>query len=590
MSPRWQSALPWALALVCLVFDPSALADAPKRSAALLLGLALLVPLLAHRSPLPLPTLYACGAVAFIAVASVHGSGPRWALLGNWWLLVTFSLGLSGLDVEAAKRVTARSALLVASATSLWLLGEGVLGARGMQLHAGQGNPNWAGLLLSVAWPLAASDSLVSIPAAASDALVSRKRVACALGLGFACALALAFTQSRVAWVAAACGWGSALLRRGWRRRAFVNLLLLLVGIGITSWPSPAPTRSPGPAAASVRRAPESNQSASASLSGRVWIQRVALERALREQPWGAGLGGFFPAFLEQQGRSLNAFTPRQANQKFSNATTAHNDWLELLFETGPLAPVLLFVALALAVRGGEPYHAASLVTGGVCALGDSPFHLPALQVLTACIFASLPRNGPGFGKRAIGGLALVGCALLLSQSLAGWFSSRLASAARAEAPSLRRKLLERAARLQPESSERALELGLARRDTGELPGALEALERAVALGGDVASFVALGNAALDVNTPAQARVAFEGALARSPGSVRAHVGLGEALRRLGELDAAERHMRVASELLPGDLELRARLDALREQRLDRALELPSWSGSNGLGEPSDSR
>jgi tetratricopeptide (TPR) repeat protein len=180
--------------------------------------------------------------------------------------------------------------------------------------------------------------------------------------------------------------------------------------------------------------------------------------------------------------------------------------------------------------------------------------------------------------------------ALLLGQAFAGWFASRCASAAHSEAPAQRRKLLERASRLQPESSEYALELGLARRDTGDLPGALRSLEQATALGGDVAAFVALGNVALEGNDVARARAAFESALARNPGSVRAHVGLGETLRRLGTIDAAERHTRVALELRPGDLELRARLDALHAQSMDRELDPDAPTESNLLGDPQDSR
>ncbi|HET9933400.1 MAG TPA: tetratricopeptide repeat protein, partial [Polyangiaceae bacterium] len=270
--------------------------------------------------------------------------------------------------------------------------------------------------------------------------------------------------------------------------------------------------------------------------------------------------------------------------------TTAHDDWLELLVEAGPLPPLLLLIAIAMAARASEPHPAAALVALAVCALGDSPFHLPAVCVLVAVIFAALPRERPLARKRLLVLLLGAGGALLLAQSFGGWFASRLTTAARSEMPEGRRKLLERAVRLAPASSEYALELGLARRDAGDLTGALQMLERSVALGGDVASFVALGNVALEAGESPRARAAFEAALARNPGSVRAHTGLGEALRHLGKLGSAEEHVRVALELRPGDLDLRNRLDSLREQRLDDELDSERFGEPNVLGESRNSR
>lgn len=583
MKLRLESVLPWALTLACLVYDPRALADAPKRAFALLLSAALLVHLLvrAERLALPRATLALLGAIALIAVSAAYGSGARWLVLGNWWSLGGLALALGALDLEAARSVAARSALLVALGTSLLLLGAWLFGARGMQLHAGHGNPNWAGLVLAGAWPLALG-----------DAVFSQRRRFLVAGFGALCAAAVALSESRVAWVALALAWASSMLRSQIRWRAAVQALLLGASIALTavSGRSTASVSVRPVASAIARPAPELDRSARASLAGRIWIQRVTVKKAIANLPFGTGLGGFFSAFLEQQGRALERLTPRAANQRFSNATTAHDDWLELLLETGLFAPSLLLVGLVLAIRGSEAFAAASLVAVSTCALGDSPFHLPSVCVLVACVFGALPRPQRTLGARAVLALPTALAALLLGQAFAGWFASRCASAAHSEPPAQRLKLLERASRLQPESSEYALELGLARRDTGDLPGALRSLEQATALGGDVATFVALGNAALEGDEVARARAAFEGALARNPGSVRAHVGLGETLRRLGNVDEAERHTRIALELRPGDLELRARLDALHAQRMDRELDLDAPTESNLLGAPEDSR
>lgn len=578
----FERVLPWALASACLVYDPRALADTPKRSLALLLSVALLIRLLGRGEAVALPRATAAllGVVALVAMSAARGSGARWLLLGNWWSMGALALSLSALRIQAARFVAARTALIVTLGTSLTVLGAWLFGARGMQLHGGQGNPNWAGLLLAMAWPLALGDA------------VFERRRSLVGGFGALSAVAVTLSESRVAWAALMLAWACSTFRREVRWRAAGQALLLAGSIAMsalrTSPIAPAAPRSASMARAYV--APELDRSAQASLSGRIWIQRVTIQKALESLPFGTGLGGFFSAFLEQQGRALEKLSPRAASQRFSNATTAHDDWLELLLETGLFAPCLLLAAGALALRVSEPFPAASLVALGTCALGDSPFHLPALGVLVACVFGALARQQELPRPRAVFALTASVGALLLAQALAGWFASRLATTAHAEAPIQSRRLLERASRLQPAQSEYALELGLARRDSGDLDGALRSLERAVTLGGDVASFVALGNVALDANDPARSRTAFEGALRRNPGALRAHVGLGEALRRLGDLDGAERHTRIALELRPGDLVLRARLDALREQRLDRALELDAPAAPNLLGGPDESR
>ncbi|HET9929942.1 MAG TPA: hypothetical protein VFQ35_04610, partial [Polyangiaceae bacterium] len=282
MSPRLERLLPWALALVCLIFDPSALADAPKRTLALLLSLGLLVRALGRGEALRLPRATSCllVIVGLVGVSALYGSGARWLLLGNWWLIAALAVVLGELELEVARGVMARTALLVSLGTSAWLLASWLCGARGMLLHAGQGNPNWAGLVLAIAWPLSLR-----------DASFARARSVLVLGYGVACATALALSESRVAWLAVGVAWVGLTFRSTSRRHAFAQLALLVGAISLTALRSPIGASSARPATnvsaahpashAATRAAPELDHSARTSLSGRIWIQRVALRQAI---------------------------------------------------------------------------------------------------------------------------------------------------------------------------------------------------------------------------------------------------------------------------------------------------------------------
>jgi hypothetical protein len=559
---RFALALPWALAAACLSYDPSALAASPKRSIGLLFALALLAHRLAVGAPLRLHraafTLLGC--VLLLGISALYGAAGRWLVLGNWWLIGALLLGLSAFDQGTRKGILGRTALLVSLGVSLALWFEWVFGARLMQLHAGQGNPNWAGLLLAAAWLAAFNDGALDRVGSAARALFSAL-----------IASALVLSASRVAWVAAALAWLVVLAWKRSRREAAVNVALLGAAIALSNVHLGAAPEPRSPAAVAHKHT-ELDRSAKTSLAGRVWIQRIALRTAIDELPLGTGLGGFFPAFLEQQGKALATLSPRSASQRFSNATTAHQDFIELWVEAGPLAPLLFLLGFALALRSSDAYSFGTLVVIALCALGDSPLHLPALGILLAALFAALPEQAELSRPKSLFALVLLVNGFLLARSLAEWTSERCASKARSATGSERQRLLERGARLSPDSSERALELGVSQRERGDLRAARESLRRATSLGGDVASYVALGAIELDASNERAARDAFDAALARNPGSVRAHSGQSEALRRLGDLDDAERHAKIAAELLPGDMELRARLDSIREQRWDREL------------------
>lgn len=522
--------------------------------------------------------LTACG--AWLALSAVYGGGERWLRLGNWAAMLSLAFALTSLGDATSRVIAGRTALLVTVGTLVWLFASWALAARGMHLHAGQGNPNWAGMVLAVAWPLAFGDRIVR-----------ERRWATAL-LAAAVASGLALTESRVAWVASGVAWLVVIALGNSRRErllAGLQLVVLLVSVAVHERPAQrAMVRHEARAVEAAPRSVELDRSAPTSLRGRIWIARNAGRAALDVLPLGAGLGNFYPRFLEAQGRALQRLAPAEASRRFSNATTAHNDWIELAVEAGPLAPLLLLLAFALALRASVRSRAlefaAALLVAAICALGDSPLHLPAVSVLLALGFGALPASeralpaserAPSKGWKALAVASLLFAGFLLSRSVADWLAARFATAAfAADSPRERLRSCERAARLAPDSAERVLELGLARRDNGDTRGALVALERASQLGGGVASAIALGAAALDAEQPGRAHAAFERALSWSPGSARAHTGLSEALRRLGSLEQAERHAVLAAELLPGNSDLRARIDAIREQRMDRELDL----------------
>ncbi|MGC4095221.1 MAG: tetratricopeptide repeat protein [Polyangiaceae bacterium] len=570
-----QRALPWLLAGACVVYDPAALAAEPKRCAGLLLMLA--VALWFSLRPGSLPRF--AGALGplllfavWLALSALWGASGRWLVLGNWWLLLAPAVLGTALAREGALAIAKRTALVVCVVVSAWLTLDWARGAHGMQLHAGLGNPNWAGLLLCVCWPLGASDPWLA------------KRPLGPLLLAVFVAFALALSESRVAWLAAALAFTVSLAVAPSslaRLACALGLVMLCVSVGVATWRAsasapPAPQTS---AAVRTRSGPLVDHSARASLTGRLWIQRIALRSVLDELPFGVGLGGFYSTFLVEQGQALSRLTPAEASRRFSNATTAHGDWLELLVEAGPLAPLLLLLAFARALaehaRAREFGAVGGLVAATVSALADSPFHLPSVCLCLGLLFVGEPRVGGVRAARSLFALSLILSGFLLARSLGAWLSERASTTALGEAPEARCRSLARARRLDPDSSERALELGLARRDLGQLVAATRELQSAVTLGGDVATHLALATVYVDARRFPDALTWFERARALNPGSVRAHAGLSVALAELGRPSEAEAHARIAAQLLPGDPTLRVRLDAIRELLLDRELDQP---------------
>jgi len=529
-----------AAAIALLAWDPAVPAADPKRALLLVVAAAALAwtpPRARDRSAAGAVVEIPAAAAAFLALAVLAACSLAWGNGGGWRDLTTLG-GAAVLSIAASLRPRAEVAAMARATASvlgggaaLWVLLEALTGARGLALHGGQGNPNWLGLVLAVTLPLSLS------------ALVSARRgsrgeqVLALLVLPQIPALLLA--QSRTAWVALAAAGVVTLVdtRTPLRRNASVALALTLA-IG---------------AAATVVVA----HGAARSLDGRIWIWRLAARAAADALPFGDGLGAFPHRFLDLQGEALAGLPTAEAARRFVNATTAHNDWLEITVETGLPGLALLASAIIAGIvacrRAGARAEAASLIAFGVAALADSPLRQPAVLAPVVLALASAPRTVPitFASPRTVVALGLGAAAALLPIAGTTWLGARAASQARDADPERKIALLARAAQVDPRSGEIAFAAGVAHLERGEPAAAVAELERSRALLPQIATDVAIGNAHLIMGDADAAATAYRRALRRDPGSFRAHTNLAVALRRLGRDDDAELHLRAARRIWP---------------------------------------
>jgi tetratricopeptide (TPR) repeat protein len=555
----------------CLAYTESATASATKRVLALT-GAAIVLAVSLTSSATPRlgwrpGWIAALGFVSWSALSSLWGA--EGAVLGLGVLVAAAAFGSvsASLGSERARAIAMRVGLVVGVALASFVLAAWAFGERGFSLHAGQGNPNWAGLVLAVALPLALADS----PWTAAPQ--SRRR-ALRFATGAVMTLAIAATASRTA-IAAAFAAVTVLALAGARRDRWRALSIVLVAAAVAGAVTLGTNATGG---AQATRATDTGR----ALEGRLWIHGITLRAALDHLPWGAGLGRFHETFLTEQGRALSQLSPGNAALAFQNATTAHQDFLEVTLESGLVALLLLIAALVIAFRLHWRFEfaagAGTLAAFAVAALADSPLRETPVAILIGLVLAALPgtapRDPPSGGRRAwLLRLGLLACAgMLLPNALLAFIASRARTAALEATPERRLELLQRATRLDPTHAGTALELGTARLELGDVEGAVRDLRRAERLDGDPASAAALGNALVARNELGAARAAYERAVTLNPGSFRARIGLAEALRRLGVFADAETHAAVAVALLPGDARARELLDRIREQRTDATL------------------
>jgi len=537
-----------AVALAALGYDPSAPAVAPKTAVLLVVGLSVLA--------LSLPAAIRSRRLA------LSTGGVGWLLLCGWGLLSLawadhpqlgdLSIWLGGgailvyasqLDESQGRAAAQWAAVLIGAGSALALAVQAVAGARGIALHGLHGNPNWLGLVLATTLPL-------QLEPLAADRVRRTARwwlvvVSVVLALS-----ALLVSGSRVAWLAVAvaalaCGRGR--VRYGVAGVAAVALTYAWV-------------------AGDLAR----------SLGGRWWVWRTSFNASVMGLPQGHGMGDFPHAFLQAQGVRLAGLPPEQAAATFENATTAHQDWLQLGCEGGLVAPLLLaaivvvsFVRLRHSWRAG----AASLLVVGVCALGDAPLRQPAVIAVFCLVLAATPRLKRRPTDVVLAAATLLAVIVMLPAAASRWLGARQLTAARDLPLTERVAQLSRTVEVDPRSGELQLALGLAHLESGDPGAALARLQRSRALLANVGTEVAIGNAHLGLGATPAAIGAYQRALALHPALFRAHANLAEALRLAGELDRAARHLEVARELMPHHPKLQRLAEQLRRDRIDAATQ-----------------
>ncbi len=556
-------ALAGATAIASLVYDSQSEAAEPKR----VLGLALSIVIFAIGFVYARPpyrsrsTIAALGFVVVSALSIVWGLPCGLRDLSTWTAAIVVGFATSQLEPRASLLAVRVAALTIGTATSALAIVARARGLFGFDLHAGQGNPNWLGLLLSVCVPLSI-DAVV----AATKTRALRGFIACLIGVEL---VALYFSHSRVGWIA---GGVSVIVQlvRSKRAMASVSASALVLAVIIAT-----PAQATTPSAQSVS---DDDIPASVALSGRIWIWKMSAHAALKSPIVGAGLGRFGHAYLDAQGESLSRLAPQTSARRFVNATTAHNEYLQIAAESGLVALGLFVYALALAMRDCARRNwvggLAALVAFAICAMADSPLRQPAMGLLVGMIFGvrSSPEHQENSRRFIARGLVLAGLivsAWLAYGSTRSWMATRARWRARDADPKMQLALLNNAMRLDPSSGEATLDLAIAEIARGNIRSSIVGLVHANELVADSGARIALASARLALGERDGAERDYRLALAWNTGSYRARVGLAETLLLQKRFAEAEEQAQIAAVLRPGDLRTEELQDRIREARMD---------------------
>jgi hypothetical protein len=568
---RKAKALAIAAAIAACVYDPRATAAEPKRVAARLVGIAALAIATVYPPParaaraIPRVWFAAAGFLGIAGLSAAYGIPSGLLDLALWFGAVGIAMGAARLGRRSAVLAARWAGLLAGTVAAALAIAAFAREGRGFALHGGQGNPNWLGLLLAVALPLAI-DALASIVRA-------KERIAAVFAFIAVAAqiIALWLAHSRVAWCAAAIAIGAWALASFRHRGAIFACARGYVAIGVAAVVLVA-----GSLIFARGHRISGDVSAEASVRGRAVILGHALVAAERAVPFGVGLGRFAHAFLDAQGEALSELDPKEAATRFVNATTAHDEVVQIAIESGPIAAVFFVACVLLGAhahwRGRFRAGAASLVAFGMSSLGDSPLRQPAVVILVALVLAAVPRRrAPAVSRRdwlraGVAGVAIAS-AFLLALVTRGWIATRVRVAADEREPLERRAALARAVAIDAGSGEALLDLGLIELALGDAEHAIARLEASKALLANVGTDAAIGEAALALGDNARAARAFRAALAHHAGSLP--------LLAEGSLDDAARAAAVASRLAPGDLRVRALVDRIREAEMIKATGAP---------------
>ncbi len=547
--------------------------------------------LLPLKIPIFHPILWWCIFIGWMSISRLWGSPG-----GDLWLGTLFS----GLCIALCVRfyqpkeappdnLPALCAIPIACISSLFVLIQALRGARGIELHGGQGNPNWLGLVLALTLPLCLEFAFY-LRKSGRLRLFALMLTVCALQLP-----ALWLSHSRVAWIALSIAFFSAfvlwLFRPGFlKKRLPAALAISIASICIFTLlyfnfkQPPAPAEPPAPREDTEAQV-ASDVPIQQAWQGRLWIWRISLLAAKDAFPFGHGLGDFSHAYLGAQGPELKLLPLRTASRRFENAQTAHSDWIESLASGGLPAlmclgasAALLFLAYARAQR---PLAAAAVLCAALCAAGDSPLHQPAFSVLFGVLLGCAPSLEPARSTHIRFPKLFFGIAFLLSVYLSArafrhYIATRLCTKAEQLAlPALSQPLIGKAASLDTQHGQAALLLGLWELDHGDPARAVSELQRSASLLANPGTPIALGNAFMALHQPERAITAYSQSLAWNPASFRAHLNLALALMDTRNYSEAEHHLSAARALFPGHPKLAQAAEYLRKARIDDRTQSP---------------
>lgn len=345
----------WAALVATVLFAPAP-SLARGRPVAWLLGAAVAVALL-QLVPLP-PAIWQAlpGRSAFVEAATLAGQPQPWRPLaivpgaavnaaGSLVVPVVMLLLLAGLSEVERARLPALLLGLVAASTFVGLLQFSGAGFDNPLINETRGEVSGAfanrnhfalfvtfGLLLAPVWAFAGSDER-------REGRRPGWRAPVAIGLVLLFALIILASGSRVGMALGilALGIGLALVQQPIRRTlrryprwVFPALVAgMIAAIALLVLVSVAADR-----AVSIERA--MTVSAERDMRSRGLPTVLAMVRAYF--PWGAGLGGFDPLFRMHEPFSL---------LKLTYFNHAHNDWLEIILDTGLPGLLLLLSAIA---------------------------------------------------------------------------------------------------------------------------------------------------------------------------------------------------------------------------------------------------
>jgi O-antigen ligase len=541
-----------------LAFDPGAAsATTPKVALTIVLALALAaleVPAwwraeTARQLPRGVVMVLALGAWQLVSLAwSPH---PDVFAPGLWLAAGGIGLWVAGLDPSARRGLTGRVAVIVLGGASLAAIAQTMSGAPGIARHGLMGNPNWLGLVLAAAAPLALGHA---VERRGGERLLS----AAALASGL---VGLTIAQSRVAMVALVVAALVTAIQWLASRRARLGIAVAtavgaagLAMISLDGW---------------------------SALQGRLWLARAGLDAWSSAPLIGHGSGGFAQAFLGAQGEHLTTLGLEDASRRFVFVTTAHGDWLQLAIEGGLVALALGAVAWMTSLRDLQrrwPAGAACLGVIALCMLGDAPLSQPAVLLFVGLVVGETrpateawTARQPRRANAAFVLCALIALASVLPRAATQWVAERLVSSA-TQSPQAQLLALQRARAMAPWWGEAALDLGLARARLGDWTGAIHAFDAAADTGlASLALPLARGNALVRAGRSEEAVAAYRHALTIHPASFPARANLAETLRRLGRLEPAAAQLRMARELQPHHPKLAAIGEALRRDAIDSA-------------------